>query len=82
MNFVVATILSCICLINLPKANRIAPINVPFILVDHKIVMNHVFVVVDPRKITYKFCRPEKVGSKVETELLVCFENLGTDVIF
>jgi hypothetical protein len=82
MSSVVDTILSCICLINPPNAARIAVINVPFILVYHKIVMNYIYVVVDPRKITYEFCRPEKVGSKVETERLVCLENLDTDVIF
>jgi hypothetical protein len=82
MSYVVGTILSCICLINPPKAARIALINVSLILVYHKIVMNYISVVVDPRKIAYEFCRPEKVGSKVETERLVCLENLGTDVIF
>jgi hypothetical protein len=83
MNSVVGTILSCICLINLPTAIKISPTgSVPTILVHQKIVMNYISIVVDPSKITYEFCRPQKVGFKVETKHLGCLENMGTEVIF
>ena len=70
MNFVVGAILSCIFLINPPKAVSIAPNGiVPIILVHQKLVMNYIYVVVDPRKTHKNFVVPVKLGLKVKLNI-------------